>query len=96
MDKENPHWLEQVRIQPGIEPSIEDERDAITYLRASLRVVTDKLESLHLDGPEKKGRTKDDRDAYQGWLDEMYGSIAHARAVLKATEEYADSTSCRA
>jgi len=61
----------------------------MSALRAALRTVTDKLETLYLDGPEKKERTKDDRDRYSGWIDEMYGSIAKARAILNATEDYA-------
>ncbi len=89
MKEADQHGLEQVRIAPGIEPSIGSDLDALLFLRGALRSVTDRLESLYLDGPPKKGRSSDDRDSYQNWLDETYGSIAHARAVLKATKDYA-------
>ena len=80
------------RIQAALQaPDVADEADAIRVLRASLRVSTDYLEDIFLDGPPPKGRSADDRDAYLSWLDRVVQAISKARAALDATDALSDS-----
>ena len=78
------------RIPAAIQPSVMDENDAVQTLRAALRVSSDYLEDLFLDGPPKKGKSKDDRDDYLGWTERVHHAIAQARAALDATEEFSN------
>ncbi len=80
------------RIQAALQlPDIADESDAIRVLRASLRVSSDCLEDIFLDGPPPKGRSADDRDAYLSWLDRVVQANSQARAALDATDALSDS-----
>lgn len=61
--------------------------DPILQLRASLRSVTDLLEDVLDHGVPAKGRTVDDRDAWDGWWIDATSLIQRARAALEATKE---------
>ena len=57
--------------------------DDMLRLRANLRAVTDKLETLFKDGEPPKGRSADEQDAYLGWCDDIRAAINAARRALE-------------
>lgn len=61
--------------------------DPILKLRAALRSVTDLLEDVLDTGRPRKGRTVDDRDAWDGWWIDATSIVKRARAALEETKD---------
>jgi hypothetical protein len=91
----NSHSVEHahaVRDEP------QDDADRILMLRASLRVMTDAYESLLENGPPKRGRSANDKEAHDMWWEDQYASLARARESLKLTgdaETQPEAHACR-
>jgi len=63
----------------------QDDADRILMLRASLRVMTDAYESLLENGPPKRGRSFNDKEAHDMWWEDQYAALARARESLRLT-----------
>jgi phage shock protein A len=83
--------------EPGaapVEPTVEQHqlelvalREQVDHLRANLRVMTDAFEDLLESGQPPKGRSLDDKQAAQAWLEDAHAHIAAARRAFERPEE---------
>ncbi len=87
------HSHEFGRSGPRDEP--QTETDAVQMLRADLRRVTDTLHALFNFGFPPKGRSADDKEAHQNWIEETDAAVKRAYEVLTLTERFSLSAATR-
>lgn len=72
----------------------ENELDAILLLRGALQRATDYLDELLREGFPKKGKSRDEQDAWIGWHEDRAISVMRAKVALEVTKSWVDRDSC--